>query len=834
VSAHQSNQVLGLPVSFDAYIRHGWSLVAIPHGTKGPKTPGWNKVENAVKDSTTIPPGSGVGLCHAYSGTCAIDIDAWDEAVPLLGEHNIDLNALYTAADAVTINSGRAGRGKLIYSMPFGLTLPSKKITNLNGDVVYELRCASANGLTVQDVLPPSYHPDTGKPYQWGGKGKWTDLPTLPVELLTLWQNMVSKDKERVISNGTLDASWDEIRSALYAIPAECSRDDWLSCLMALHYAGSISDQEAQAFHLADDWSSQSENKYKGKQDIATRWKSFRDHPDGVKLGTLFHIAGQNGWKRPTPDVRELFKAIPLQSPAEVINSLRHPVPDIDMSLFPPVLRQRAKELAQSVGCDVLVPLWAGIGAVCGAIDSRSRLELMDGFKVPPLLWVMTIGDPAEKKTPGSTPMFTALSEMERELLPAYKRDHLEWEAKDVAYKSSKKAYLDKAAHADFILSGMDIASLPPVSAEPPAMPVQPRIVVKDITSQKLVRIVAERPRGVLCHLDEMASWVNKMTDSKSGEDRSSWTVGYESNPHVMDRVGEQASIMVENMAVAIYGNIQPKIFQSAMARLGDDGLLQRFIPVPLPQHIRPLNEPIPDSLSNRAEWDALLRTLHALPISTYTLEPSAYLKYREFQAWYEKNKADERILQADNLYLQAYGKLEGLLGRVALVLHLINDPTNLVIPLVTMDNAVQLIRGYIIPAYRYSLSEIAGTIEQSFDIWLLRHIVQLGEPEITMSDIKRSGKRRLENMALPQQAEMIRYSMTLLERAGWAILIDESPSRMKWAINPSIGEAHPGYRLEVIKARQRQLDGAREIAMRAGHVIERKLTSGYDPRTMD
>jgi len=32
----QQPQVLGLPVSFDTYIRHGWFLVPMPSGTKGP------------------------------------------------------------------------------------------------------------------------------------------------------------------------------------------------------------------------------------------------------------------------------------------------------------------------------------------------------------------------------------------------------------------------------------------------------------------------------------------------------------------------------------------------------------------------------------------------------------------------------------------------------------------------------------------------------------------------------------------------------------------------------------------------------------------------------
>ena len=83
--------VTPLNSSFDHYIRAGWSLVPIPPSTKGPRTPGWNKRENALKSGSVLPPGFGVGLMHAYSGTMALDIDAWEPAKGMLLEHGIDL-----------------------------------------------------------------------------------------------------------------------------------------------------------------------------------------------------------------------------------------------------------------------------------------------------------------------------------------------------------------------------------------------------------------------------------------------------------------------------------------------------------------------------------------------------------------------------------------------------------------------------------------------------------------------------------------------------------------------------------------------------------------------
>ena len=122
-----SNQVQSHPASVETYIRHGWSLVPIPPGTKGPAHKGWNLKENALTLDMTLPPGYGIGLAHAYSGTMALDIDNWDRAAFELMMRGIDLAALYAAPDAVIIDSGRQGHGKLLYAMPFGLALPSKR-----------------------------------------------------------------------------------------------------------------------------------------------------------------------------------------------------------------------------------------------------------------------------------------------------------------------------------------------------------------------------------------------------------------------------------------------------------------------------------------------------------------------------------------------------------------------------------------------------------------------------------------------------------------------------------------------------------------------------------
>lgn len=164
-----------LPISYDRYIKNNWYLVPIPPNSKAPKTTNWNKKENCLTDINLLPAKWGAGLAHAYSGTMALDIDHWDEAVSYLSDKGIDLQQLFDAKDAVTINSGMSGHGKLLYAMPFGLALPSKKLIATAPDGskfnYIDFRCATSDGIsTVQDVIPPSIHPITMQPYSWG---KW-------------------------------------------------------------------------------------------------------------------------------------------------------------------------------------------------------------------------------------------------------------------------------------------------------------------------------------------------------------------------------------------------------------------------------------------------------------------------------------------------------------------------------------------------------------------------------------------------------------------------------------------------------------------------------------
>jgi len=302
------------PASIDAYIRQGWSLCAIPLGSKGPNTKGWEKPENSLKAEAYLPSAHGVGLCHAQSGTMALDIDYWDDAKTALAEAGIDLDQLYNAPDAVQILSGKQGHGKLLYRMPGAKPLRSKKLINSREDGskynYLDFRCASANGSTMQDVLPPTIHPETNQPYQWGGYGHWTRIPEIPPALLKFWESLVQVDEQRSISTpACFNTSWQEIQAALEHIGPDCSREEWLSIGMALHWAGSQCGGVELAYYVWNEWSKGTSECPAVKYDINhlnRTWKSFKAD-GGIAIGTLFDIAKRYGFKRSTPSADEMF-----------------------------------------------------------------------------------------------------------------------------------------------------------------------------------------------------------------------------------------------------------------------------------------------------------------------------------------------------------------------------------------------------------------------------------------------------------------------------------------------------------------------------------------------
>jgi hypothetical protein len=175
-----------------AYLALGWKLCRIVRGTKGPNDTEWAGprmlIDSAEKAAAMIGPQHGIGLVHGPSGTCAIDVDHLEYFDAILAEFGFDRATLFAGAPQI---SGRPGRAKAIFRLPEGVTFSRRalawpKQTDAGKPTtVFELRSGE-----VQDVLPPTIHPDMQAPYTWT-VAPWDlpSIPILPAPLVALWRD---------------------------------------------------------------------------------------------------------------------------------------------------------------------------------------------------------------------------------------------------------------------------------------------------------------------------------------------------------------------------------------------------------------------------------------------------------------------------------------------------------------------------------------------------------------------------------------------------------------------------------------------------------------------
>jgi hypothetical protein len=166
-----------------------WTLVPIPPGTKNPTTPGWNIAENAIQTEEDAKfwidhPDWNMGLLLSESRIVALDVDNLQNTQLALLAMGLDYDKLLENTPRIV---GRPGRDKALFLAPPDIVLSRKTLAWENketgkSEVVFELRAGA-----IQDVLPPSIHPDTKLPYKW--KSYPSDgIQPLPKELLTIWK----------------------------------------------------------------------------------------------------------------------------------------------------------------------------------------------------------------------------------------------------------------------------------------------------------------------------------------------------------------------------------------------------------------------------------------------------------------------------------------------------------------------------------------------------------------------------------------------------------------------------------------------------------------------
>lgn len=173
--------------------KYGMHIVPIPPGEKFPSAKNWGNTAMSDADAAFRfyegNPTWNMGVALGPSRLCSFDVDNLEAAQIICEEFGWALEPLRTQYPTI---QGQAPGFRVMFRVPDDVELRYHKLQWPRQDepgkhfAVWELRAADTEQR--QDVLPPSIHPKTGKPYVWLTRPNGT-FPEPPDWLLKLWQN---------------------------------------------------------------------------------------------------------------------------------------------------------------------------------------------------------------------------------------------------------------------------------------------------------------------------------------------------------------------------------------------------------------------------------------------------------------------------------------------------------------------------------------------------------------------------------------------------------------------------------------------------------------------
>jgi DNA polymerase I-like protein with 3'-5' exonuclease and polymerase domains len=401
---------------------------------------------------------------------------------------------------------------------------------------------------------------------------------------------------------------------------------------------------------------------------------------------------------------------------------------------------------AASLKCDealVALPLLAALAA---AIGNTRRVYLGGEWFEPAVLWTCAVAESGGLKSPAADLSINQVKALQKRLVKEYKDAKAVHETELAALKQKSKA----AAKAG--------EGPPPESLTEPAPPILKRVLVGDVTVEKLAGILDDNRRGVLAHNDELTRWFasfSRYRGKGGGSDEPHWLSMHRADAIVYDRKsGDKTTIFVPHAVVSVTGGIQPgTLVRLLTPELLESGLAARVLFAMPPRRPkcyceRAIDEPV--LAASRKSLDALFALAAELddeddlrPV-VVKLSPEAQARWKDFV-----NRWGERQYQAEGALASALAKLEGFAGRYALVHHVTSHAAELgdadPIGLPSLDAGIELAGWFAGEAERvYALlGETAEEREVRSLVDLGRRLAERSGGLVTVKMLQRSNGRR-------------------------------------------------------------------------------------------
>jgi hypothetical protein len=519
-------------------------------------------------------------------------------------------------------------------------------------------------------------------------------------------------------------------------------------------------------------------------------WDLADPVPDGADLNTL--LASAIPWR---PGASASVKPDDWPEPdMSIVSTHREAAPVFPVEVFGTFWADWLDTAAEAKGAPVDYIANALLSAA-GMLLTTSRWVLAwAGWREPPIIWTANIGLPSTNKSPAGDAIAEPIRKIEEELNETFGDRLRAWKTDKAAAEVRKNEWQAKLTEA--VKAGRT-PTVMPEDAEEPERPHPRRLIITDVTPEKVVRMSAVNTHGLMLVRDELAGWFGGMDRyGGAGSERALWLEAYGGRPYSLDRVKDDKPIRTTMLAVCITGGIQPDRLASMILSGDDDGLASRLI-YAWPEPRRPKR---PTRYVDTFTGHARLRKLADLTDLSDLSEPACIPLSGEasdlLQQWREEVAEKEKL--ASGLFLSWLGKLPGMAIRIALILeHLwwvgtrmtANPPETVTTAAVTA--AIAYLDGYAIPMARRAFGDAAmpQVVKDAAAIarWLLDH-----EKLPTVINARAIRKAAV----VPASKDVERYDAALAElgEAGW---LREAPARAgqnpgrrrkDWQVSPKLG----------------------------------------------
>ena len=389
----------------------------------------------------------------------------------------------------------------------------------------------------------------------------------------------------------------------------------------------------------------------------------WNGQPDGYDIRDLAAKYGPRKWKAFRKKLKSLLEEIEtaeLQKCRTVENAEIEvvEVPEFPLEVFPPELKTFFEDSSKDLSIDsgmIAVPFLATAGTCIGP---KCSLEVKRKWSEMPSIWVCTVAETGQAKTPALNVSISPLESIQQEWHDEH-GDALE------EYERNKKEQDNEGEVEN-------------------SKPVRKRIITNDTTVEAIPGIIEGCIQtGLLVYRNEMSGFLRSMDKYRSGAkgaDRSFWLETFDGKPVTIDRVGRME--FIPSAAINIVGTIQPDVLGEFQCRTGaEDGFVPRYLWC--------FPEPSIRVWSESGNVNSLLPiywSLIELPSRRYRLSKSAK---RAFIEWWEDTLRRESLSPMNGVL----AKLTTYAPRLALILHCLN-PTERAKECVnkkTVQKAIQL-----------------------------------------------------------------------------------------------------------------------------------------------